>query len=154
MVKSLILIGFFLLLSACSKTYIPPENPTSVDKLGEELTVKLDPMQSYTYKESTWTGWNKFWFTSAIGGQAADAITTVNALDGGKCSEGNPILGSNPSTGAVVLLKTGIFGLSYYITEYLYKDKPSQVQARNWIYGVLTVTGFGAAAWNTSQDCE
>ena len=148
------LIGTVLLLCSCAKAPLLPEKASTVEKLPEELTIKLDPTVSYHYKGNSWTGWNKFWFASAIAGSTADALTTINALDDGKCSEGNPLLGSNPSSGAVILFKAGAVGLSYWITEYAMKDSPSQVQARNWLYGILTVTGFGAAAWNSAQDCE
>lgn len=102
--------------------------------------------------DGSWTGWNKFWLSAAVGGQVADTVSTVKALDRG-CREANPLFGSNPSTGTIVVVKIGALALAYATTEY-WVPEASRQSARNWVYGALGVTGFAAAGWNSAQDCR
>ena len=102
--------------------------------------------------DDSWTGWNKFWFGAAVGGQLADTASTARALDRG-CKEANPLFGSDPSTGTIVLVKVGVLALAYATTEYLVPEDSRQ-SSRNWIYGALGVTGLAAGAWNSAQDCR
>ena len=102
--------------------------------------------------DDSWTGWNKFWLSAAVGGQVADTVSTVKALDRG-CKEGNPLFGEDPSTGAIVAVKAGVLALAYATTEY-WVPAESRQSARNWIYGALGLTGFAAAGWNSAQDCQ
>ena len=129
-------------------------NGQTVSEWAETLEGKPEPPQAFHTTDNGWTGWNKFWFASAIGGQAADVVSTEHALDSGDCSEANPILGDDPSTGAVVALKVAIVGAAVWFTEYALDGHDSQQRARNWVYGSLAAFGFGAAAWNSSQDCQ
>jgi len=121
----------------------------------EVEATSINPMATYSSKTDSeqWTGWNKFWFTSAIGGQIADVASTQAALNRG-CSEANPLYGKDPSTGIMLLIKVSILGVSYITTEYFLYDHPLQQDLRNWVYGTLTLIGFGAAGWNTSQNCN
>jgi len=134
-------------------------NGQTVDEWIEDLEQnppRRDPLQPYGFKAapSTWTGWNKVWLAAGIGGQAADAATTIDALDGGNCREVNPLLGDDPDEGLIVGVKVAAVGLGLWITEYWLADHPRQRQYRNWIYGSLAVAGGGAALWNASQSCE
>jgi hypothetical protein len=104
-----------------------------------------DPLTAYSYKDDSWSGWNKFWFSAAIGGQLADIATTSHGLKNG-CSEGNPLLGGD--IGSVVAVKVVALACAWYVTEYVVEDKETY---RNWFYGLLAVAGFGAAGWNASQ---
>jgi hypothetical protein len=113
----------------------------------------LTPYHADDEGQSSWTGWNKFWFASAIGGQVGDVVSTNAAINRG-CQEGNPLFGADPETGTIVLAKAGLLGLSYWVTEYLYADSPDQIKLRNWIYGAQAVTGFAATGWNAAQDCR
>lgn len=114
----------------------------------------VDPMTSYSSKDdSDWTGWNKFWFASAIGAHSLDIVSTRHGLDRG-CREGNPLLGGGHSFGVLVLAKVGMLGIGHWLTEYVYKGDPNQQEYRNWLYGGMTVLGAGAASWNSSQDCN
>jgi len=102
--------------------------------------------------DDSWTGWNKFWFGAAVGGQLADTASTASALDRG-CKEANPLFGSDPSTGTIVAVKLGVLVLAYATTEY-WTPAESRQSARNWVYGALGLTGFAAAGWNSAQDCR
>ena len=108
---------------------------------------------SYTARSAdSWTGWNKFWFGAAVGGQLADTVSTARALDRG-CREANPLFGSDPSTGTIVAVKLGVLVLAYATTEY-WVPAESRQSARNWVYGALGLTGFAAGVWNSAQDCQ
>lgn len=114
----------------------------------------VDPMTSYsTTTESNWTGWNKFWFTSAIVGQTTDVVSTQQALNRG-CVEANPIFGEDPNMGLVILAKAAILGGIYYVTEYMIVGEEDQQDARNWGYGTAALVGFAAGGWNSAQDCN
>lgn len=123
----------------------------------EEMAIEYrppDPLTAYRSKsESNWTGWNKFWFASAIGGQASDIASTSAAVNRG-CSEANPLYGSDLNMGVMVLVKTALLGITYWTTEYLYDGDPGQQALRNWMYGVWAISGFAAAGWNMSQGCN
>lgn len=123
------------------------------ETFGEEFSRPHQATIAYSASSPVaWTGWNRFWFSAAVGGQAADAATTVHALDGG-CRELNPILGSDPSPAAIVAFKLGVMGLAWLITE-RWTPVESRQSGRNWVYGALGVAGMGAAAWNSCQDCD
>lgn len=127
-------------------------NSMASDWLEEEFTP--EPPQSVGFKEeSNWTTWNKVTLASAIGSQAADVASTQAALGRG-CSEANPIFGEDPSTGSMVLIKVALVGVSLSVTEYFYAGHEDQQELRNWVFGSLAVAGFGAAGWNSSQDCN
>jgi hypothetical protein len=146
------------LFSACSST---PGNhdlqaghesqPT--ETFAEEFSRPHAAQIAYSAKsDGSWTGWNKFWLGAAIGGQVADTVSTVKALDRG-CEEANPLFGSDPSTGTIVAIKVGVLVLAYMATEY-WLPEDSRQSSRNWIYGALGVTGLAAGAWNSAQDCR
>lgn len=151
-------VAALILMAGCAKQNggnLDAANGQSVEEWVDTLQSSPEPPQAYHSKsQSNWTGWNKFWFASAIGGQAADALTTISGTDDGKCKEVNPVFGENPSSGAIIGIKALITGGAIWIVESIYKDNPRQQEYRNWIYGALAVSGIGAAAWNTSQDCE
>jgi hypothetical protein len=122
------------------------------DWLEEEF--RPDPPQSVGFKEeSNWTTWNKVTLGAAIGGQAADIASTQSALNRG-CTEANPVFGDDPSTGKMILVKSIVLGATLGITEYMYAGHEDQQEIRNWMFGTLAVVGFGAAGWNSSQDCN
>ena len=155
-----------LMLMGCAKqptrvTVQPLEvvNGQTVDEWIEEIEQnppRRDPLQPYGFREdrSTWTGWNKFWLAAGIGGQAADAATTIDALNGGRCREVNPLLGDDPDNGLVIGAKLAAIGAGIAIAEYWLAGSDRQQQYRNWIYGTMAVTGMAAGMWNAGQDCH
>ena len=150
-----LLTASFLFLGSCTKKLpdtVTIEQP--FEQWLEQSHTPPDPLQSYGFKESgEWTGWNKFWLASAIGGQAFDAAATVDGLNRG-CSEGNPLYGSNPSAGVIVVVKAAVIGFTYWTTEYLLADSQKQQDYRNYLYGALTIFGAGAGLYNTTLDCN
>lgn len=132
-------------------------NQTFTEEFNNKEFTPVDPMTSYssTDGKATWTTWNKVLFTSAIGGQAADVISTEAAL-GGNCVEGNPLFGEDPNVAVMVAVKAALIGATYWYTEYYMSAHPDEVvqKTRNWAYGTLAVFGTGAAVWNSSLDCN
>ena len=152
LIKIIVAIIATLLIS-CAHTPIDPVEQVPIGVMFESQ--QPDPLQSYhTKSSSSWTGWNKFWFGSAIVGQGSDAYTTINALDSGGCKEVNPILGEDPSSGSIILIKIAATGACVLIAEYILDGHPKQQEYRNWAYGALAVIGGGAAIWNSSQKCD
>lgn len=150
-----LLVILVLFFSGCANVKPTPPDAVNGQSVEEwEKTLPASPQTAFRATSTSFTGWNKFWLSSAIVGQAADAVTTVNALSGDECKEANPILGGSPSTGAVVALKAVIFAGSVWLVEYHYSGHPRQQDYRNYIYGSLAVLGLGAAGWNASQDCQ
>lgn len=153
------LIVFVLLVfSACSPLpgshdLQPDDERAPTETFEEELSRPHKAQIAYTARSAdSWTGWNRFWFGAAVGGQLADTVSTARALDRG-CKEANPLFGSDPSTGTIVAVKIGVLGLAYMATEY-WLPEGSRQSARNWVYGTLGLTGFAAGVWNSAQDCK
>ena len=150
--RRLIALLLLLALPACSPM------PGKVDRaptetFEEEFSRPHKAQIAYTAQsDDSWTGWNKFWFGAAVGGQLADIVSTDRGLDRG-CKEMNPLFGSDPSTGTIVAAKLGVLGLAYVTTEY-WMPVESRQSTRNWVYGALGLTGFAAGAWNSAQDCR
>ena len=140
-----------LLMTGCGRVYLEPVEQVPIDQMfpaAPPMILQLDQPDS-----SSWSTANKIWITAAIGGQAADAATTIHSLGGGGCQEINPLLGKTPSDEAVVGLKIVAMGIGLWATEYWLDGHPEQKKMRNWIYGTLAVAGIGAAVWNGRQDC-
>jgi len=129
-----------ILLAGCGKTYLEP-----VEQLPIEEMFKVEsPAPSQNH--STFTGWNKFWLTTAILGQTADAATTIDKLGDG-CMEGNPVFGPEPSNGTIIIAKLAAVGMVVWLAEY-------NPKYRNWLYAPLAVIGGGLAVWNSQQECR
>ena len=154
---ALFVVGVFL-ISACSFT---PGNhdlqaghesqPT--ETFDEEFSRPHVAQIAYSSEsDGSWTGWNKFWLSAAIGGQVFDVVSTDRGLDRG-CKEVNPLFGSDPSTGTIVAAKLGVLALAYATTEYWLPEESRQ-STRNWVYSALGVTGLAAGVWNSAQDCQ
>lgn len=98
-----------------------------------------------------WTDTNKLWFAAAVAGQAADVWSTEDGLDRG-CTEANPIYGSSPPVGSMLLIKGAVLSAQYAVIEYLVEPE-SRESARNWVYGTTAVLGFGIALRNSNVGC-
>lgn len=151
-------ISFYILISGCALENKIAVNDVVVTEQPFEEWINQEfhpePPQAIGFNEpSDWSGWNKFWFASAVGGQAADVISTQSAINRG-CIEANPLYGDHPSTGTMILVKAALLGIGYTTTEYWLADHPAQQDFRNWVYGAFTLIGFGAAGLNSGQGCN
>ncbi len=153
-----LIVLVLLVLSACSPLPGKVDPRPGIDSaptetFEEEFSRPHKAQIEYTAQsDDSWTGWNKFWFAAAVGGQIADTVSTDRGLDRG-CKEMNPLFGEDPSTGVIVAAKLGVLALAFATTEYWVPEESRQ-SARNWVYSALGVTGFAAAAWNSSLDCQ
>jgi len=102
--------------------------------------------------DTSWTKWNLFWATAAVTGAALDVHSTVGALNRG-CHEENPIYGSDPSTGVLVLGKLLGLGIVYAVTEYVVAPEDRQ-ELRNYGYAPLALLNVGVAAHNYGLNCD
>jgi hypothetical protein len=55
-----------------------------------------------------------------------DAVQTIVCTQSGKCREANPLLGSRPSIGKVILFKAGIGLLNFVVLEHTFKSNPEK----------------------------
>ncbi len=94
-----------------------------------------------------WTDQERIAFGLNIAAHTADAATTIDGL-GGSCVELNPLLGSNPSAGSVIVMKALVLGLQYAI----YNSPDMGENTHVYGYIAAAITG-GAAIWNSQQDC-
>ena len=141
MIAFAILVGYV----ECTRA---DDTPASISSI--ELN---DPMASQGFDHRTeWTGWNKFWFAGAVGGNAADVISTNDALNRG-CVEANPIFGEDPDMGLIIGAKLAALGLSYWFTEYVVAPSERQ-NARNIVYGAHSLIMSGVAIHNFTIDCN
>lgn len=127
---------------------------TWVDEMNKTDYKSEKVLTSYHYKEdSTWTTWNKVWFSSAIGLYGVgDTLSTVDALDRG-CSESNPLVGDDPATGTLILVKVAAFGLIWWLVEHVTPEENRQ-DMRNNAYGFLSIAGGAVTAHNFNLECN
>jgi len=144
-IRSLLIL--VILLSGCAKPLLEPVAPLPIEEM---FTASQLPPE----EKSNWTTTNKLWFAAALAGQAADATTTLNAMESSYCREVNPLLGGSPGDVVVIGSKLALFGTALWFTEYYYRDDPRQQKVRNIVYGIFSVVGAGAGVWNYSQDCR
>lgn len=143
-----------ILLSVLLAVFLPFSAIANQETFEDEFSRPHSPTIGYSTKsDGSWTGWNKFWFGMAVGGQTADVITTINAIDSDNCSEANPLLGSDPDNATIIGVKVAVLSLAYFATEYIVDEEYKQ-STRNKVYGFLGILGFGAASWNASLDCN
>ena len=144
-----ILLSILLVLClGCTSAF----SQTFIEEMNGSTFSPPEPLTVYSFKETPWTGWNKFWFASAIGGQLADTLSTQDALGRG-CVETNPLFGENPSIGLMVLAKVAVLGGGGYLIEAVDFTVEERKDARNIFYGIMSVVGTGAAIHNYSIDC-
>jgi hypothetical protein len=74
-----------------------------------------------------------------------DLAQTASCLSARRCSEANPILGRNPSIGALVGLKLGTGLLHFAATRWLLAEHPKSVKPFLW--GSIAIQG-GVVGWN------
>ena len=112
------------------------------------LALALTGCASLRPNADEWTDHERYSFGLAIAAHAADAATTVHALNG-NCVELNPIFGSHPSAGSVIAIKALVLGLQYAIY-----NAPGMGDNTH-VYGyIATAIAGGAAVWNSQQDCN
>jgi len=83
------------------------------------------------------------WFGASVAANTADVATTIYGLNNG-LREGHPLLGDNPSTEKLILLKAGYLGLAYGLGEISPEHRKS-------VYKVTTGIGAFATTWNLAQ---
>jgi len=152
---SVVLLVF--LLGCSTATYLQPEQSTTVaawEKDMQDNPPRPSGLSVGPESGGAWTTWNKVWFGAALGGQGADAITTLNAMESSYCREANPLLGGSPGDIAIIGSKVALFGVGLWYTEYYLRDDPRQQKARNAIYATFAVIGAGLGVWNYNQECN
>ena len=146
-------IPLLLLMTGCGRVYLEPVEQVPIDQMFPAAP-PIIPQAARADSSSSWSTANKLWITAAIGGQAADGITTLNALESSYCREANPLLGGSPGDIVIIGSKLALFGVGLWYTEYYLCDDPRQQKARNAIYATFAVIGAGLGAWNYNQECN
>ena len=147
----IVLLSVLCVTSGCGKVYLEPAESVPVGKMFKAQNP--EPPQAYhAESQSEWTGWNRFWAGSALLSQTTDAVIAIDGL-GNDCHGAGGMITKNGGSGEVVVLKLAGAGLAVWVAEWFYAGDPQQQQARNWIYGILAVSGAGTAVWNYQQEC-
>jgi len=111
--------------------------------------VMLSGCASMRPNADEWTDQERVAFGLSTTAHLADMGTTMAALDGGRCSEANPIYGSNPSDETLIAVKALAIGL-----EYAYYNSPASSGPNSHWIGYVTAALIGSAVvWNLNQDC-
>jgi hypothetical protein len=97
-----------------------------------------------------WTGWNKVFLVAGMAGQIYDVVSTVDTVDGDTCIEKNVIVGEDPSTQSLIVIKVVGISALYALVEYGVPTEYVQT-VRNWLYGTLAIMGFGAGIHNYNE---
>lgn len=96
-----------------------------------------------------WTDKERLAFSLSTAAHLADLGTTMAALDSGRCTELNPLLGSNPSNGSLIAVKALAIGLEYAF----YNSEASRGPHSHWL-GFVTATIIGGVTiHNLQQSC-
>jgi len=96
-----------------------------------------------------WTDQERVAFGLSTTAHIADLGTTMSALDGGRCSEANPLLGGAPSDATLIAVKALAIGL-----EYAYYNSPaSRGEHSHWLGYVSAAVVGSIVVWNLNQDC-
>ena len=122
----------FIVMGCCSSV----AGFASSETIQEEFNGSVhQPRLEFGFKDTYWTGWNKFWFATYVGTNITDIYTSQEAFDRG-CTEANPIMPE--SLGGMIATKAVISGIAYYVMEKHLVPAYGN-GARNWIYGPLSV---------------
>jgi len=78
---------------------------------------------------------------------AVDAAQTISCLRAGKCTEGNPLFGSNPSTPTIIGVKAATGALHLLATRYLFNRNSRYL--KTFQVASIAIQG-GVVAWNAS----
>lgn len=114
--------------------------------IAKGITPKQDaPTQS---KKASHSKMHKFGLPVMMGGQIADALSTISALKRPNTHEGNPIYGKKPSAGKVWGIKAATTLPTAYLLDRLASDHPKLALGLALGIGAL---GFGAAGWNQTR---
>ena len=150
-ILAIICVVLFIIVSGIFYAVYAQEVP-ALQEFNQEFTPP-DILTSYSYKESTdWTTWNKVLFGSAVTTfGVGDILSTADGIDRG-CEEMNPLFGSNPNVGVLVVGKVAAFGIAYWLLEE-YSVPTMGSDARNWAYGFLTALGTFATVHNYGTKC-
>jgi hypothetical protein len=110
-------------------------------------------IQKAFQRSDEWSKQERIAFTLSIVAHAADLYTSLNSNHdpsrGPYCRETNPLLGDNPSVGALVGVKLIAIGLEYWI----YSNPRFNSHNTHW-YGYASAAIHGYAAYsNTQNDC-
>lgn len=93
---------------------------------GLAATLSLSPpasAQAFASKEITQSAARK-WEIGYLALSAIDTAQTISCLDRGKCQEGNPLFGKNPSSTKLVAAKVIGGALHYALFEYMNNRDP------------------------------
>ena len=99
--------------------------------------VEANPVPA-RHKDERWKGWRK----AMLVAHAADFASTEICLRRGTCSEGNPIIGRNPSTVKLAGFKLATAALNYALITEVAKRDPKAAR----IFGIVSVGVFGGVA--------
>ena len=86
--------------------------------------------------------------TGMIAGQAWDGASTIDGLNRG-CTEGNPLIGSDPSDGTIIAVKVLVAGGLLWIA-----NLTDDHTIRKVVLGIGMITGVGAGAYNSTLECK
>ena len=112
------------------------------------LALALTGCASLRPDADEWTDLERYSFGLSIAAHAADAATTIDALNG-NCVELNPLLGSHPSAGSLIAIKMLALGLQYVVY-----NSPG-IGDNTHVYGYIAAAiAGGSALWNLQQDCN
>lgn len=111
--------------------------------------VSFRPVLEYRTVDTAYAGWNTFWLTAAIVGQAADIASTSYGLNHG-AEEANPLFGKEPDLLLMIGVKAALVGGVWLITEYAVPEKDRR-ELRNYAFAPLAFIGCGVSIWNMAQ---
>lgn len=95
-----------------------------------------------------WTGNERLAFGLSVAAHSLDAGTTM-AADWDRCSEANPIIGSEPSDAAIIALKFAAVGFGYWLHN---SPKIDDVAAARYSFASAVIIG-AIGIRNSRQDC-
>lgn len=157
--KVLVIFIMCVSLFACAPTKYVEYNSIPPNIINDQSTEIITPQTFYkkkvdiqdqlsiAFKNSEWTANEKRAFILSIIGHTLDLISSLKSDE--RCVERNPILGTNPSDGALIGMKLLAIGFEYW----LYNNHSFRSQPTHY-YGYTSALIHGyAGISNFKNDC-
>jgi len=95
-------------------------SPASAEPYGPDLMALRDIPTPTPARDERWKKWEVAFQVA----NAADFAGTAYCLSVDRCTEGNPLYGSNPSTAKLLAIKAGTGALHYWLVSEIAKTDP------------------------------
>jgi hypothetical protein len=132
--------------------FLLPTFAHAADVWGHHDKASIEVREAFK-RSDNWTRQERIAFTLSVVAHAADLYTSLNSnhdpSKGPYCRETNPLLGDNPSPGALVAAKLVAIGIEYWVYS---SPRIDSRYTHFWGYTSFVIHGYAAYS-NSRNDC-